>query len=200
MHDIAYSKNKDSSDRYQADKELQAGAIKRLLSKDAGLGERAASLLVSTAMKAKTGLSKFGMGLTKKESKKNTRKSKKKKKSKSGMGVTLRTQCGVKKTTKKASKGKPRIIKTPRIVGGVLPLLPILAGIGALGSVIGSATGVVRTLKDIKSTKEMLLENARHNRAMENKIKGAGLYLKPYSRSEGNGLYLKPYSNSKNSH
>lgn len=152
-----------------------------------------------------------------KKSKKTVEKSKKKKK-KSRFGASLldlmedashnmkksrsKTSKNKRRSTKKkkkSAKRKSRVIKTPRVKGGVLPLLPILAGIGALGSVIGSATGVVRTLKDIKSTKEMLLENARHNRAMENKMKGAGLYLNPYSRSAGNGLYLNPNSNSKNS-
>lgn len=44
-HDIAYATHKDSEERYKADKELASGALKRLFSKDAGLGERAASLL-----------------------------------------------------------------------------------------------------------------------------------------------------------
>lgn len=64
-HDIAYENHKDSSERYIADKKLGSEAFKRVYSKDAKFGERAASLLVSAAMKAKTGLSKIGRGVSK---------------------------------------------------------------------------------------------------------------------------------------
>lgn len=77
-HDIAYADHKDSSDRRKFDKELAKGALKRVFAKDASLGERAASLLVTAAMKTKTGLSKFGMGIpnlfTRKRSKSKKRK------------------------------------------------------------------------------------------------------------------------------
>lgn len=222
-HDIAYANNKDSAERYNADKELQSGALKRLFAKDASFGERAASLLVSTAMKAKTGLTKFGMGLSKSESKSKSQTKSKKKTCKrlktKGYGVHNSHDnllkdinhimeykvCGgvkvakppsKKKREKKERKTKSRIIKTPRIEGGILPILPILAGIGAIGSVIGSATNVARTLRDIKSTKDLLLETSRHNQAMERK--GGGLYLRPYEEAVGKGLYLKPFSDSKN--
>lgn len=84
----------------------------------------------------------------------------------------------------------PRIIKVPKFVGGVLPILPILAGLCAVGTIGGSAAGIVKTLRDMKIAQEKLEENKRHNRAMEIKI-GKGLYLKPYSK--GAGLYLKPF-------
>lgn len=61
-HDIAYPTYKDSAERSKADKELTSGAFKRLLSKDASIGERAAALLVTSAMKTKAGLSKFSGG------------------------------------------------------------------------------------------------------------------------------------------
>lgn len=63
IHDIAYSKLKNSKDRRRADKALVARAFPRVYSSDAKLGERAAALLVSSLMGAKIGLSKIGLGL-----------------------------------------------------------------------------------------------------------------------------------------
>lgn len=217
-HDIAYETNKDSSERYKADKKLSSGAMKRLFSKDASFGERAASLLVSAAMKAKTNLSKFGMGLG------CGRKNKKNKKTISFNSLVQDARREIKRskannfgdaikaalrTAKKSAKGKrikvPRIIKVPSISGGILPILPILAGLGAIGSLVGSATGVLKTVKDMKNATAQLEENKRHNQAMERKVgsglylgtfkKGKGLYLRPFPK-QGKGLYLKPHQKS----
>jgi len=94
---------------------------------------------------------------------------------------------------------KPRIIPIPKS-GGILPLLPIFAGLSALGSVAGGAAGLVKTINDVRVAKKQLQETMRHNKAMEqqqipSKQIGDGLYLKPYK--QGFGLYLKPY-NTKN--
>lgn len=109
QHNIAYENNKDSSERYYDDKQLQSGALKRLFSKDASLRERAASLLVSTAMKAKTGLAKFGSGISKSKSK-----TKKKCKRIKGRGhgnsfnaLLKEVQNGLKKSKSKSTKFKP---------------------------------------------------------------------------------------------
>lgn len=69
VHDIAYSKHKESSERGKADEMLQKEAVKRIFAKDASLGERAAALGVAAAMKAKRTLS--GNGLSNKNIKKN---------------------------------------------------------------------------------------------------------------------------------
>src|ERR1044071_4727306 len=66
-HDIAYNQNKDSAERSKADKILQKEALKRVLSKDASLGERAVALGVATAMKVKRTIG--GAGLSKKNKK-----------------------------------------------------------------------------------------------------------------------------------
>lgn len=79
-NDIAYATHKNSKERYVADKKLGAEAFRRVFSKDASMGERAASLLVSAAMKAKTGLSKIGGGIKKFNCTKKPKKSKKSKK------------------------------------------------------------------------------------------------------------------------
>lgn len=211
-HDIAYETNKDSSERYKADKKLSSGAMKRLFSRDASLGERAASLLVSAAMKAKTGLSKFGMGLGCGKKKKKTisfntlvqdarREIKKSKANNFGDAIKAALR-SAKKSAKVKRIKVPRIIKVPSISGGILPILPILAGLGAIGSLVGTATGVLKTVKDMKNATAQLEENKRHNQAMERKVgsglylgtfkKGKGLYLRPFPK-QGKGVYLKPF-------
>lgn len=204
-HDIAYENHKDSAERYKADRKLCSEAMKRVFSKDARFGERAASLLVSAAMKAKTGLTKVGRGISKLNCKKKPKKSKNVKFSTlirdAKLGIkkskSKTVDCAIRaalQSIKKSSKGKrinvPRVIKVPTFTGGVLPILPILAGLSAIGTIGASATGIVKTFKDMKIAQRQLEENKRHNKAMEIKI-GNGLYLKPYSN--GSGLYLKPY-------
>lgn len=66
-HDIAYSKEKELGKRHQADKVLIKKAIERLKAKGASFGEKAAALVVTALMKAKT---KLGMGLRKKRHRK----------------------------------------------------------------------------------------------------------------------------------
>lgn len=229
-HDIAYEKHKDSSKRYEADKELAKGALKRVFAKDSSLGERAASLFVTTAMKAKNGLSKFGMGIPNLSKRKRTWKRKQKrskqisfatlvKDAKHGMDKAKPTSIGIAlkaafRSAKRSRKGKkvkvPRIIKVPKITGGILPIVPILAGLSAIGSLVGSTAGVIKTIKDIKNASESLAENKRHNMVMEQKLgsglylrtmkKGGGLYLSPYRKTVGSGLYLKSFQGSKNYH
>ena len=59
-HDIAYSKSNNLKDRHEADYALQEGAWNRVLSKDAGLGEKAVAWLTTNAMKIKR---KIGAGV-----------------------------------------------------------------------------------------------------------------------------------------
>lgn len=207
-HDIVYATHKDSLERREADKKLAAGALKRVFAKDSTLGERAASLLVTTVMKTKTGLSKIGMGISKKK-KKYRRRTKESTKRISFVTLVKNAKAGIKKSkantvgtaivaalraAKTCKKGKkvsvPRIIKVPNITGGVLPILPILVGLSAVGSLVGSASGVIKTLKGMKNAKAQLEENRRHNRAMEVKV-GSG--LKMGACKNGSGLYLKPF-------
>ncbi|KAJ8953493.1 hypothetical protein NQ318_023614 [Aromia moschata] len=130
-------KNSDLSDRHKADYELEQCAWERVKSKDASIGEKAAALLVTNAMKAKKEIRK----------------------------------------------------------GGFLPLLlPILGALGALGR---GAAGIAKAVNDVKTSKQQLAEEQRHNLAMEKAattgkgLKGKGLYLAPYRK--GKGLYLAPY-------
>lgn len=204
-HDIAYANHKDSAERYKADKKLGAEALKRVFSKDAKLGERASSLLVTAAMKAKNGLSKIGLGISNKRMKipknivfatlvKDARNGIKKSRART---VDSAIKAAV-RSAKKTAKGKrikmPRIIKVPTFTGGILPILPILAGLSAIGAITGSVAGVVKTAKDIKVARDALDEYKRHNKAMEIKV-GKGLYLRPHST--GKGLYLRPASKNR---
>lgn len=211
-HDIAYATHKDSSERYIADKKLGAEALKRAFSTDANFGERAASLLVSGMMKAKTGLSKIGMGISncrkKPKKAKNPKKPKTASKTITFASLTTDTKKNMMKSNpttvdsaikaairsaNKKTQGKrvkiPRILKIPKYSGGILPILPILAGLSAVGAIAGSTAGVVKTAKDIRIAQKQLEENIRHNKAMELKV-GKGLYLRPHAG--GNGLYLQP--------
>lgn len=91
-----------------------------------------------------------------------------------------------------------RVIPVPKI-GGLLPLVPIFAGLSALGALMGGATSVANAYNVTVNAKKNLDESNEHNRKMEaialgkNRM-GEGLYLKPYKK--GLGVYLTPYSKS----
>lgn len=245
-HDIAYEEHKSGKERTIADRALASAAWKRVKSRDAGLGERAAALAVATAMKTKIGLSKLGAGLkgphrrrqrrqhqkiksikkkkccSNKKKKNNTLKKKKSKKCYTFKNLVKHTKVALKKNKPtnpdeilnyalgaakhvvgQGRKGKisvPRIIPLPK-TGGMLPLIPIFAGLSALGSLAGGTTAIVRAIGATKEAKEALKESQRHNNAMEaiaigRSREGNGLYMKPYKA--GYGLYLQPYPQSKN--
>lgn len=204
-HDIAYT-NKDSNARYLADGKLQNFAMKRIFAKDASFGERATALAVTAAMKAKKSLTKLGKGMKKKLSC-----GKKNKKTVSLYTLIKQAKAAIKKSkpdnirgaveiaiksVKKSKKGKrvkePRIIKLPEttVSGGVLPLVPIFAGLSALGSIVGSTTAVLKAMANYKEGEKQMEENKRHNRTMESIAIGKGYYLRPFKT--GKGYYLKP--------
>ncbi|CAH1106793.1 unnamed protein product [Psylliodes chrysocephalus] len=82
---------------------------------------------------------------------------------------------------------KPRVIKVPK-TGGILPLIPIFAGLSALGALTRGAASIAKAVGDAKAAKEQLLESHRHNKTMESIAIGKGLDLKPYK--SGLGLFL----------
>lgn len=106
----------------------------------------------------------------------------------------------------KKSSSSPAIVKLPQIIpipktGGMLPLIPVFAGLSAIGSLAGGTAGIVRAIGAASEAKKQLNESQRHNEMMEaiaigKSRKGNGLYLKPYRK--GYGLYLSPYSFEKN--
>lgn len=136
---------------------------------DAKLGEKIAALGVTGVMNAKR---KLGMGLKKKSKKK---------------GGTIKA-LKIRKT--KGIKRK-RVIPIPK-TGGFLPfLLPLLGAIGGLGA---GASGIAKAVNDAKANRLQLEEQKRHNKTMELKAMGKGLYLTPFKR--GYGLY--PWPTQKN--
>lgn len=90
----------------------------------------------------------------------------------------------------KDKMGQPRIVSISKR-GGVLPLIPIFAGLSALGALSGGAAGIAKAVNDARSAKQQLDESHRHNKTMESIAMGKGMYLKPYKK--GMGLFLKPY-------
>lgn len=220
-HDIAYSTTKDDSERQKADKKLASAAWERVKSSDSSLAEKSTALLVSAAMKTKTGLSKIGRGLSlcrKKKSKKTSTVKRKMKKTQSVVAKKKKKCCFKKMVshTKRSMKNArprssddvlntalaasrkfthtksisiPRIIQIPK-TGAALPLIPIFAGLSALGSLSGGVASIIRAIKGVDDGKKAIKNGATEVVVGKSKS-GAGLFLKPYGRS-GYGLYLHP--------
>lgn len=207
LHDIEYSKHIDSKSRSLADKELQKQAVKRVFAKDATLGERATALAVSAAMGAKRALSRIGGGIQTKSKRpkktkttrptitlnrliKNAKVAIKKSKPETVQSAIKVAVASIKKIKKGKEVKTPRVIKLPPTVsGGVLPLIPIFAGLSALGSIVGSATGIVNAINQANAAQKSLEEGKRHNMQMEEIAIGKGYYLG--TSKDGNGYYLK---------
>jgi hypothetical protein len=210
-HDIAYAQHKSLTERHKADKVLEEAAWKRVKSADAKLGEKATAWAVTTAMKIKR---KLGMGIKKpkgqKEKKITTQKTgalnKVAQRTRVSLKQKLKQPNGLRKGSAfalKAAKAavkeiggvskirKPRIISIPKY-GGFLPLVPIFAGLSALGALSGGVSGIVKAVNDAKNARKNIEESTRHNKAMESIAigrTGSGLYMKPYRK--GYGLYVK---------
>lgn len=84
-----------------------------------------------------------------------------------------------------------RVIPLPK-TGGILPLIPIFAGLSALGALTGGAAGVAKAVIDAKAAKKQLEESKRHNQTMEAIAIGKGVEVMP-TKKGGYGLYLSPY-------
>lgn len=185
-HDIAYT-NKDIKARHKADLDLLNMAKKRMQSKDASKREKIDSWLVKNVMKAKlkagAGVHSFKSGVRKIRSKLKNMKCKDKSKA-------IQIAYGAAKKLFKKNKGikMPRIIPVPK-TGGILPLIPIFAGLSALGSLAGGAAGIAKAVTDYKTAQKHLQESERHNKMMESIAIGKGLYIKPYKK--GSGIFVK---------
>lgn len=98
----------------------------------------------------------------------------------------------IKKSGGKRNLIIPRIIPVPPTTGGALPLLiPLFAGLSAMGALAGGTAGVVKAINSVKTAENQLKEAQRHNKTMEAIAIGKGLNLKPYKK--GYGIFLKPY-------
>lgn len=193
-HDIAYSQNKDLQERHKADKVLAEKALQRFKN-SSSLKERLAALAVTGAMKTKT---KLGLGL-------------RRRKRKSGSGINKRPEKIFREAVRKAriairpikdpktaikvalsttkniiknQRGSPRIIPIPK-TGGILPLVPIFAGLSALGALAGGGAGIAKAVNEASAAKKQLKESERHNKMIEAIALGKGFYLKPYKKGYG---------------
>lgn len=150
LHDIAYAKYSDTDNRRVADKELIERAWERVKSTDAKFGEKAAAWFVTNAMKVK---SKIGGG----NGARRRRRRRKNCPKRRGKGI------------RKTNSTRQRKRKQHR--GGVLPLLPIFAGLSAIGSLAGGASAVAKVIRDSKNSNTGLA--------------GKGLYIRPYKSGSG---------------
>lgn len=193
QHDIAYSISSSLSDRHKADIILMEMAKRRAKATDASFGEKIAANLVSKTMLAKI---KSGAGLNKNQMSSL-------KKSRSGTGLKKHFKQIINHTTNRLRKLNPKAkqmaielaiaaakewvkdspIKTPRIIpvpktGGVLPLIPIFAGLSATGKLAGGANAIVKVIKAFKSAKKRLAELKKNNTKNIALSIGEGLHLK----------------------
>ncbi|KAL4153628.1 hypothetical protein QTP88_001461 [Uroleucon formosanum] len=186
-HDIAYEQSNSIADRNKADYILEQRAWDRFKSKDSSLKEKAVAWGVTTAMKAKRKIGggcgfKAALKATKKVLKKNIGEKNLMKLSKKCVAVARKT-FNIKKTK------VPRTINIPK-KGGVLPLIPIFAGLSALGALTGGVANVVKMANEF-------------NRNTPSHL-GKGLYLTPYKgnsykietpQKSGGGVKAKKYRN-----
>ena len=201
-HDIVYSENRENIEkRNLADKILAEKAWQRVFARDSSIGEKAAAYTVTNIMKAK---SKLGMGMKRESVKRrkrnllsfntvvNAAKKSMKKKTKKARVAIKSALVGARRVIKRRggkSKYKiPKIVPIPKVIGSGLPLIPIFAGLSALGALTNGVTGVAKAINEAKSAKNQLEEANRHNKMMESIAMGKGLYLRPYKA--GSGLRL----------
>lgn len=96
----------------------------------------------------------------------------------------------IKKANKIKNKIRPtRVIPIPK-QGGLLPLIPIFAGLSALGALSGGAAGIAKAVNDAKAASAQLQEAKRHNKTMESIAIGKGLRMKRHK--QGLGVFLYP--------
>ena len=93
----------------------------------------------------------------------------------------------VKNLNYRLDKEKLEQLKLQERDGGFFPaLIPILAGIGALGGLAGGAAGIAKTVLDKKAKDVEQVEEARHNKEIESIARGEGVV-------SSEGIYLNPY-------
>ena len=68
-------------------------------------------------------------------------------------------------------------------------MIPIVAGLTALGALSNGVTGIAKATNESKTDKNQLVDANRHNKMMESIAMGKGLYLRPYK--VGSGLKLR---------
>ena len=80
--------------------------------------------------------------------------------------------------------------------GGIFPfLIPLLAGLGAVGSLAGGAAGIAKTVMTSKAKEKELEEQKRNNLELEKLARGDGMYINPW-KSYGMSLDVKDFINN----
>lgn len=191
QHDIAYNKYSDLNHRHQADIKLLKMARTRMSAKNATVGEKIAANIVNKTMLAKVNC---GAGIKKnfKNVVTHTKKRIQKMKPKCKKMAMELAFAAAKELVSNSPVQLPRVIPIPK-TGGVLPLIPIFAGLSAIGGLSGGVAGIAKAYNEFKAAKRRLIELKRHNEKMESLCVGKGLQLKPYK--DGLAIYV---SNQKN--
>lgn len=72
-------------------------------------------------------------------------------------------------------------------------MIPIFAGLSALGALAGGAAGIARSVSAAGEATKKIDEQIRHNRTLETialQKGGRGLFLQPYKK--GYGIVVRP--------
>lgn len=200
-HDKVYASTSDPAVIDKADKVLGLKAWQRFKSKETPLKEKLAAMAVTGAMKIKR---KVGGVVKKRKSNpannsltKSIIEARKAVKNSKSQNLKEATKLALKAAKRVASKSKT-VTKVARILpipkrGGVLPfLVPLFAGLSAIGGLAGGAATIAKAVNDTKAARKSLEEQKRHNRKIEAiaiNPRGSGFFLKPYKN--GYGLMTK---------
>lgn len=198
QHDIAYNNSSLLSDRHKADIFLMKMAKKRASASDASIGEKLAANLVNKAMLTKISM---GAGLNKKTKRSLS-------KIKSGKGIFKNIISHTKKCLRKLKPSCKKMaielavaaakelssdqdVKLPRIIpvpktGGVLPMIPVFAGLSAVGSLPGGVDGIAKVMKEFDGARKRLAESKkRDGKKIQAQCIGKGLHLKTHKNGFG---------------
>lgn len=100
------------------------------------------------------------------------------------LGDTIKAAIRCAKDLKRNKTAKiSRVLKLPKFGGSVLPFIPILGALSAVGSIPASAVAIIKAIKKI-------IRATQNTSGGETKI-GKGLYL--MRSAKGAGFYLKPF-------
>ena len=77
--------------------------------------------------------------------------------------------------------------------GGIFPLIPILAGIAAAGSVAGGAAGIAKAVQDKNANDARLAQEKAHDERVEQLLKGKGMFLPEYQKGNGFSEGIKAF-------
>jgi Phospholipase A2-like domain len=196
-HDKAYAETDDKERIREADKVLAEKAWQRAKDKSTPIGEKAAAALVTGAMKLKRKIGGGGARKTKKAASFSTvvreaRKAVKGLKTKD-LNHAAKVALKAAKTSLRKTKGVSkvaRILPIPKR-GGILPfLVPLFAGLSAVGGLAGGAAAITKAVNDASTARKTMEEQKRHNQKMESialkgKAYGSGYYLRPYKNGYG---------------